>query len=285
MISPSLLHLKAPLDDHRPPSNKVASRWPMTLKCLWVAYPEFRIHESGESIVFGDGTQMPYPDRSGLDVFKDFEKIAQNVTSLEQMFIIPYPLGFARDLEGNKVVRIPKLNEDPGRLRYEAFFRKLYGDSEPVAATHQVLVDWKVDGSKIKFSQRFGAAEALGKVATELDELVKMRPEFKQYLVSPLGGTFEWRPIAGTSNLSLHSFGIAIDINVDKTDYWRWNLGKDKHVLNFRNRIPTEIVEVFEKHHFIWGGKWSHYDTMHFEYRPELMMAPEECEKRFAALY
>jgi D-alanyl-D-alanine carboxypeptidase len=22
---------------------------------------------------------------------------------------------------------------------------------------------------------------------------------------------------------------------------------------------------------FIWGGKWYHYDTMHFEYRPELM--------------
>jgi hypothetical protein len=30
-------------------------------------------------------------------------------------------------------------------------------------------------------------------------------------------------------------------------------------------------VEVFERHGFIWGGKWNHYDTMHFEYRPELL--------------
>ena len=22
---------------------------------------------------------------------------------------------------------------------------------------------------------------------------------------------------------------------------------------------------------FIWGGRWYHYDTMHFEYRPELL--------------
>ena len=32
-----------------------------------------------------------------------------------------------------------------------------------------------------------------------------------------------------------------------------------------------EIVRIFEKHGFIWGGKWHHYDTMHFEYRPELV--------------
>ena len=29
------------------------------------------------------------------------------------------------------------------------------------------------------------------------------------------------------------------------------------------------IVHIFEKHGFIWGGRWLHYDTMHFEFRPE----------------
>ena len=38
-----------------------------------------------------------------------------------------------------------------------------------------------------------------------------------------------------------------------------------------RDRYPQEIVEIFEKHGFIWGGKWSHFDLMHFEYRPELL--------------
>ena len=39
----------------------------------------------------------------------------------------------------------------------------------------------------------------------------------------------------------------------------------------YRNRVPFDIVAVFERHGFIWGGKWSHFDTMHFEYRPELL--------------
>ena len=43
----------------------------------------------------------------------------------------------------------------------------------------------------------------------------------------------------------------------------------------YRNRIPWEIVEVFEKHGFVWGGKWYHYDTMHFEYRPEIIAASQ----------
>jgi hypothetical protein len=29
-------------------------------------------------------------------------------------------------------------------------------------------------------------------------------------------------------------------------------------------------VAVFEREGFIWGGKWYHFDPIHFEYRPEL---------------
>ena len=39
----------------------------------------------------------------------------------------------------------------------------------------------------------------------------------------------------------------------------------------WRNRIPGAIGEIFERHGFIWGAKWYHMDSMHFEYRPELI--------------
>ena len=39
----------------------------------------------------------------------------------------------------------------------------------------------------------------------------------------------------------------------------------------WKNKIPQEIVDAFEAEGFIWGGRWAHYDTMHFEYRPELL--------------
>jgi peptidoglycan LD-endopeptidase CwlK len=43
--------------------------------------------------------------------------------------------------------------------------------------------------------------------------------------------------------------------------------------LPYKNQIPWDIIHIFESHGFIWGGKWYHYDTMHFEYRPEQLIA------------
>jgi D-alanyl-D-alanine carboxypeptidase-like protein len=43
--------------------------------------------------------------------------------------------------------------------------------------------------------------------------------------------------------------------------------------ITYKDQIPWEIIRIFESHGFIWGGKWYHYDTMHFEYRPELLIA------------
>ncbi len=32
-----------------------------------------------------------------------------------------------------------------------------------------------------------------------------------------------------------------------------------------------QAAKAFERHGFIWGAKWYHFDTMHFEYRPEII--------------
>jgi len=47
-------------------------------------------------------------------------------------------------------------------------------------------------------------------------------------------------------------------------------LPEDISFAYYPNQIPWPIILIFEKYGFIWGGKWHHYDTMHFEYRPEL---------------
>jgi hypothetical protein len=105
-------------------------------------------------------------------------------------------------------------------------------------------------------------------------------PKPLQQFVRNPAGTFNWRPIAGTNRLSVHSFAAAIDINLDRADYWRWSGAKPGNVPRFRNRIPVEIADVFERHGFIWGGRWYHYDTMHFEYRPELIAIGRLAAKR-----
>jgi D-alanyl-D-alanine carboxypeptidase len=95
-------------------------------------------------------------------------------------------------------------------------------------------------------------------------------PPMLKYL-APSAGTYNCRPIAGTDRMSMHAYGASIDLNTKFANYWRWSKpGKDGKYA-WTNQLPQEIVEVFERHGFIWGGRWYHYDTMHFEYRPELL--------------
>jgi hypothetical protein len=60
-----------------------------------------------------------------------------------------------------------------------------------------------------------------------------------------------------------------VDIATGPSHYWLW---ERTGAGEYKNSIPRAIVEIFEKHGFIWGGAWYHFDTMHFEYRPELLL-------------
>jgi hypothetical protein len=154
-------------------------------------------------------------------------------------------------------------------VRYEPFFDKMYGNcTKGQVEDRLVPIVWlpKHGSKKLKITGVNGVNEKLQAVSDELD---KLPDSFVKYL-TPSGGTYNCRVIAGTNRKSAHGDGIAIDINVSWSDYWR-NARPVDGKYPYKNRMPWEIVEIFEKHGFIWGGKWYHYDTMHFEYRPELL--------------
>ncbi len=159
---------------------------------------------------------------------------------------------------------VPARNMDPGRIRSEPLLKRLYGNSKKEVATSLRGVDWF--GQILQVTTRHGVATALEAVRDDLEK----RPDLKPYL-TPSAGTFNWRKVAGAPNLSVHSFAAAIDLNTSYADYWVWAGGKAGNVPRYENRFPMAIVEIFERHGFIWGGRWYHYDTMHFEYRPELL--------------
>ncbi len=164
----------------------------------------------------------------------------------------------------------PAVNFDPGRYRCAALFKKMYGETAKEVESHLTTIRWLPHSTQkvVRISRVNGVDHQLEAVSAELDQLP---PEEKKYVLKT-GGTFNWRPIAGSDQLSAHAFGIAIDIDPDYSDYWHWDIGGDHgKLIPYKNRIPHQIVEIFERHGFIWGGKWYHYDTMHFEYRPELL--------------
>ncbi len=145
----------------------------------------------------------------------------------------------------------------------------MYGDCRKGEVTpHLETVVWLPvkSGQRLQVSAVNGVADRLAAVSQELDALA---PSYDKFLI-PSAGTYNCRTIAGTDRVSAHGYGIAIDLAVKESDYWRW-AAKSNGKIAYKNRIPLEIVHIFERHGFIWGGRWYHYDTMHFEYRPELL--------------
>ena len=223
------------------------------LDALVRAYPDFLASHDGKVLVWKDGTRMPVADgRSD----KSFAEKLRHASIVDQLSI--------RYVKG-PLEKPPGRQEDPGRFRNSAFFDKMYGDCAKGEVQRKLTtVAWlrKSGGGAVRITTVNGIADRLRAVSAELDAL---RPDLKTFAV-PSAGTFACRTVKDTGNRSMHAWGAAIDINTKFADYWLWGpQGR------YRNRIPAEIVKIFEKHGFIWGGKWGHFDTMHFEYRPELL--------------
>jgi len=220
------------------------------------AYPEHIVGGAANEVRWEDGSVMAYDDGQRNKTFIEL----LDRPDLEDGFRFGY----------DTKAETPGVNHDPGRIRYEPFFLKMYGATKEQVKANLVEVVWlpKTVNQKILVTRVNGVNEKVKMISEELDRT----PEFKRYLEN-IGGTFNWRRISGTDRLSTHSFGITIDINTRYSNYWQWDCKcKDEGArLTYRNQIPMQVVEVFEKHGFIWGGRWYHYDTMHFEYRPELL--------------
>jgi hypothetical protein len=79
-------------------------------------------------------------------------------------------------------------------------------------------------------------------------------------LVDPgdFAGCYAPRRIQPRGQLSLHAWGLAVDLNASRNPF-RGHSHQD-----------PRLVRVMEKHGFTWGGRWpTRPDPMHFEYRGE----------------
>jgi hypothetical protein len=72
---------------------------------------------------------------------------------------------------------------------------------------------------------------------------------------SDFGGCYAPRFIGNdpTKGLSLHTWGIAVDLNVQG------------NLRGTPGEIDRRVVAVFKRWGFAWGGDWSYTDPMHFE--------------------
>ena len=235
---------------------------PQGARILMSVYPDFVKDYKNGKLVMSDGSTITYDDgrkKSFIELLDDADP--------EDMFAFNYDLNSW----------IPGKMQDAGRSRCEELFKKMYGNSDAAVRRNLVPVRWPFGQATngggvnkniktVKFTKINGANKQLEKVVAELEK----HPELHKYLAQ--SGAFYWRPVRGAKRLSAHSYGMTIDIGVKFSDYWRTQARDENATVAYRNKYPHEIVEIFEKYGFIWGGRWYHYDTMHFEYRPEILL-------------
>jgi hypothetical protein len=227
------------------------------LLCLMLAYPEYivGVHKDSEEklyVVMKSGKKILYDDMKT----KGLEQKLSN-PDLQDMMEQIYPM--------TDISNLLEEDCDPGRIRVYSLLREVYGSSRESIQSN--LINVKAGGRNFQFNKNNKAAESLSVVMKEAVAMIKSSPRIAGFIF-PASGTFNYRSVAGTGRLSPHSFGIAIDLKSDKKDYWKWTpreAGQKR-----LDVYPRELVQVFEKYNFIWGGKWGHFDILHFEYRPEL---------------
>ena len=75
--------------------------------------------------------------------------------------------------------------------------------------------------------------------------------QFKTY-----GGCFTYRAQRQSTKLSCHTWGIAVDLNCFENEQ------------GTPGKMSPDIVALFRKHGFKWGGDWldKHCDPMHFQF-------------------
>lgn len=234
-------------------NGELADTLPQGISTLMSVYAECVTGYADGYLLMADGERILYDD----GVEKDFATMLDN-SDPQDMFIMPY------DTLSEK----PRYLSDAGRSRCEQLFKNMYGNSEAEVQKRLTTVEWF--GQKIRFSPVNGCADSLRSVVRELTSHSELLPYVRQ------ASSFYWRKVRGAKRQSAHSYGIAIDINTAYSNYWLWKYcgAKETDRIDYENRIPLELVRIFERHGFIWGGRWYHYDTMHFEFRPELLIKP-----------
>ena len=121
----------------------------------------------------------------------------------------------------------------------------------------------------------------LSLVEEQILRISKTNGAVRQWIsnISSIDG-WNWRNISATESRSYHAYGAAIDF-IPKSlgglqTYWQWTSRSipEWWTVPYSKRIqpPDEVIKAFESFGFIWGGKWRYYDTMHFEYRPEILI-------------
>lgn len=228
------------------------------LLVLMMAYPdEINDIEISEDnyiyLVLNNNKKIIYDDKKEKD-----ENTKTSNADIQDTLEVIYPLNSI-----NAVIE----GINPGRRRSYNFLNSMYGCNQ--SEIEKNLSFFSTSCGNIMFNKNAKAGESLKKALNQANDLAQKDSKVNNYIF-PISGSYNYRVIQDTGRLSPHAYAIAIDLNRNDSDYWKW-ADKSKGSRRIEG-YPKELVKVFEDNGFIWGGKWEHFDILHFEYRPEIIL-------------
>ena len=174
---------------------------PAGLACLSTYYDgHLEHHGSSWSLVLSDGERILPGEAATL-------------------YGAPYPTGLITPVTHQE-------GADPGAIRLDPLMFATYGHS--AAEVYSSLVRVPLAGHIVKIHKRIEAP--FRRASAKIDAALRANPSLARFFAQ-MGGTFNWRTIAGLPELSSHSWGIAIDIDVSQSNYWYHD-----HPMHWQNR-------------------------------------------------
>jgi hypothetical protein len=271
------------VESNEPPEEEEVDRGETVMKALAAAHPkrigpaelrdgDWAVFLRGEWFYYADGRFLPEHLRSASEEY-------------DLLPFYPYPEELPpwetpdeetaarfREAETNRQTRPSK--------RSTYFFDALWNVRTRAEAWEQVKT--------IRFLGKetlvhHAILEELAMVEQKINRLAQTDAQVRNWVKSITTVTaWNWRNIADIQTRSNHAYGIAIDLLPSNSalrgfeTYWLWARQRraDWWAVPYKSRYqpPDAVIKAFESYGFIWGGKWTFYDTMHFEYRPELLL-------------
>jgi len=265
-----------------PAQGAEQNRGEQVLRALASAYPDrvnaVEFHDGdwsilvyGERFYFAGGRLLPSSLRDDLNQFA------------------PMPFYFYQE---ELPPWVPPTPEESARLRDTT--RALLNGNQLQRSTHLTDALWRsrnrdeawehikqIHFLGMQVQVHYSIIEKLCLIEEQILRTAKTSTTVKQW-INNLGSVegWLWRNIASSENRSYHAYGAAVDLIPKSSSgleiYWIWTSGKNIEWWNVpysrRYHPPDEVIKIFESFGFIWGGKWRYYDTIHFEYRPEILI-------------
>ena len=223
------------------------------------------------TLYWADGKFLPLEELADKDLYSPF------------LYKYPKEIPDPKNFSQEDITRINEFTDPQNRTESKGtpqFLYNLIYNVESRVTTESHIKTHNFIGKKTNAHEFIH--DKLDLVQSDIIEASKTDSEIEAFLDKLLSAdSYAWRVISDSGNRSFHSMGLAIDVLPkgwgQKNLYWAWrrDIDPDKWMLLDLERRwmpPAKVIDIFEKHGFIWGGKWIIWDNMHFEYRPEVIL-------------